>query len=383
MKMANHKTKPAQVPAPNAAGRLSHLEQELATALERHELVWQATNDILYDLHISSGEVIWNDALCRQFGYSKHELVGSLEWWVSHIHPDDALNVEDGLNKWFESNSKTWKTEYRFQRANGTYSYVLDRGFMIRGADGTPERIIGTLLDITEQKRLERAKDEFISLVSHQLRTPLTIIRIYGDMFAEGLLGKLTDTQAEHIARMTAASVKLIKLVDDILNVSRVELGSFDINRSWVNANEVVRRTVSEAQVVADIKQVTIAFKPSRSAQRIFTDAECLEQILENLLSNAVRYTSPKHGKITVSCSANDTELTISVRDNGIGIPRAEQKRIFERFYRAHNAVNIEEHGTGLGLYLAQILTRMLGGQIRVESAPKIGSTFYLTLPKE
>src|SRR6185312_8079582 len=144
---------------------------------------------------LQTGKVTWNDELRGRFGYSRAEDADSLEWWVGHIHPDDALHVEKNLYEWFASDKSTWQSEYRFRKANGSYSYVLDRGFVIRDKTGEPGRIIGSLLDITEQRELDRAKDEFISLVSHQLRTPLSVIRVYGEMFADGLLGTLTKVQ--------------------------------------------------------------------------------------------------------------------------------------------------------------------------------------------
>lgn len=374
------KTKLAHSDA-SAHQHIDQLKHDLEATLERYELVWQATHDILYDLDIPSGVVIWNQALYDQFGYDPQEATGTLEWWVTHIHPDDALFVEQSLSNWLNGTANNWRSEYRFRKANGKYSHVLDRGFVIRDAAGAPLRIIGTLFDITQQKELERAKDEFISLVSHQLRTPLTVIRIYGEMFAGGLLGDLTQTQAEHIGRMTDASVRLIKLVDDILQISRLELNTQNILREWIDINQAIRDDLHDVQPLADEKGITLQFKPNPQPLKAYTDREVIRQILENLLTNAIRYSHRHQGRVNVTCHQENNEVIIAVADNGIGIPKDAQQYVFDRFYRANNAMNIEEHGTGLGLHLVRVLASLMAGRVWFKSNVKTGTTFYVALP--
>lgn len=360
---------------------ISQLEQALQETVERYELVFKATHDILYDLDVQTGTMSWNNELKDRFGYPAGEQTNTLEWWVTHIHPDDALDVEKNLYEWFASKQSTWQAEYRFRKANGSYSYVLDRCFVTRGPDGAPVRIIGSLFDITERRELERAKDEFISLVSHQLRTPLTIIRVYGEMFADGLLGHLTKLQARHIARMTDASVRLIKLVNDILDVSRIELGHYAVHRELANLNQLIQICLDQVAPLATTKQITLGFTPDPACNVVRVDSTAVMQILDNLLVNAIRYTPAGKGSIRVACQRQGEEMRISVTDNGIGIPKAEQAYIFDRFYRAHNAANIEEHGNGLGLYLVRTLARTVGGRVWFESTHKRGSTFYVAIP--
>lgn len=357
------------------------LERELEATLERYELVWKATHDILYDLNLLDGTVVWNEALYEQFGYSKHESTTTLEWWVSHIHPDDALRVERELYNWFLDAENSWRSEYRFLKADGTYSSVLDRGTIIRNKDGEPVRIIGTLLDLTKQQELDGAKDEFVSLISHQLRTPLTVIRVYGEMFESGLLGALTDTQTNHITRMTDASIRLINLVDNILKLSRLEMGDYAIARSRTDVNRLLKRSIEAMMPLAEKKQISLSLTPNHAKPKAYLDDSLVEQIMENLLSNAIRYTRARSGLVKVSCHIEDGNIVIAVHDNGIGIPKADQKHVFERFYRARNAVNIEEHGTGLGLYIVRVLATALGGRVWFKSSRKNGTTFYLSLP--
>jgi PAS domain S-box-containing protein len=307
--------------------RISQLERALQETVERYELVFKATHDVLYDLDVLTGTMSWNSELCDRFGYPINEPANTLEWWVAHIHPDDALEVEKNLYQWFASTENTWQSEYRFRKENGMYSYVLDRSFVTRDTDGTPVRIIGSLFDITEQRELDRAKDEFISLVSHQLRTPLTIIRVYGEMFADGLLGPLTKLQSRHIARMTDASVRLIKLVNDILDVSRVELGHYAVHREPANFNQLVQICLDQVTPLASAKQISLYFTPNPACNVVRVDSTVVMQILDNLLVNAIRYTHGGTGHIQIACGREGEELLFSVTDNGIGIPKADQHR--------------------------------------------------------
>lgn len=352
---------------------------ELEAALSRY--IYRATRDIVYELNIREGTVGWSEAIYEQLGYGKREPVHTLEWWTSHIHPDDALHVEQKLSDWLLGQESTWACEYRLRKADGSYCYMLDRGIVVRDDAGEPVRIVGTLLDITKQKELERAKDEFISLVSHQLRTPLTVIRVYGEMFAAGLFGQLTGTQATHIARMTDASIRLISLVDDILDLSRIEMGNYDVMRAWTDLGSLLQQCIQDVQPLADGKGVELSLDSDPSPLKAYTDREMVEQIVANLLTNAIRYSQPQRGRVEVRCYAAKSEAIIAVKDNGIGIPKADQEHIFERFYRARNAANIEEHGTGLGLYIVKSLAKTLGGRVWFETARGKGTTFYLALP--
>ena len=359
------------------------LEKELRESLERYELIFRATHDVLYDLNLSTGHVAWNEALHSQFGYPNHELAGSLEWWVAHIHPDDAFRLENELTAWLLSGAQTRELEYRFRRADGSYTYVRDRGLVARDAANKPIRIIGSLLDITRQKNLDHAKDEFISLVSHQLRTPLTVIRTYGEMITAGFFGDMTEVQLRQVTRMTDASIRLVGLVDDILKVSRIELGDFRPSRTPIDVRRVIHDCIAAVMPLASDKGTAITFELDSTIPTISVDATVFTQILDNLLTNAVRYTRRQQGKIHVACSRQENKFVLSVADNGIGIPAPAQPHIFERFYRASNAVNITEHGTGLGLYLVRLLADTLGGSVWFTSKKNRGSTFYFAFPLE
>jgi PAS domain S-box-containing protein len=357
--------------------------RELQERLERYELIFRATNDVVYELNLDNAHVDWNDALYTQYGYSRNEPTNTLEWWTSHVHPDDALLLEDKVSTLFDGGGSSWQYDYRFRRADGGYSYVHDRGLLLRDETGKPKRIIGSLLDVTAQKQLDIAKDEFISLVSHQLRTPLTVIRVYGEMLTGGMFGDLSSEQTQWVRNMTDSSAHLIDIVGDILNVSRLDMGRINVAAQPLDLSLLIRACVHDAQPLADERGVMISLALPTSLPKVAIDEVILTQIVHNLLTNAIRYSPLAEGKITVDLVAKDAGYVISVHDNGIGIPQGAQAHIFERFYRAKNAVTVETQGSGLGLYLAKVMTDAFNGKIWFETKIGQGTTFYVWIPKE
>ena len=357
-----------------------HLQQQLQESIEQYQLVAKATNDAMYDLNLRRATVSWNDALYSQYGHNAAEPVTTMEWWTQHIHPDDAIRIENELMHWLTSGENNWHSEYRFQRGDGSYAVVRDRAFVQRDAGGEPLRIIGSLLDITREKELERAKDEFISLVSHQLRTPLTIIRLSGEILANGMAGPLNEAQHAYATHVADASVRLIRLVSNILNISRVELDRITIDPAPTDVHKLLQSHIDELMPLVKDRDITIRFAHRAKLSPLSLDTTVFGQIIVNILTNAINYTEPHRGRIIVRLTRDKEGYVVSVSDNGIGIPRIAKKRIFERFYRAPNTTHVE--GTGLGLYLSQLLATSFGGTLWFESTLHKGSTFYLRIPE-
>ena len=351
------------------------LEQQLQASIERYELLARATHDVTYDLNIETGAISWSSGLYSEYGYKKTERCGRLEWWTRHIHPDDALEVERGLSRLLLSNHHTWISDYRFKKADGSYADVRNRAFVQRGPGGEPVRIIGSLFDMTREKQLERAKDEFISLVSHQLRTPLTIIRLFGDMLKSGLAGPLNERQADYAGKISAASVRMIALVSDILNISRIELGRLSVEPAMTDIQELIATHIDELQPIITEKNITVVFK-RQNTEAVPVDPLIFGQVIHNLLTNAIRYTEPGKGIVTVRFTRQKQGFVLAIKDNGIGIPERARERIFTRFYRAENAAEFIGEGTGLGLYLVKLITDIFQGKAWFTSEEGKGSTF-------
>jgi PAS domain S-box-containing protein len=372
--------KPLQ-PRIRQSARVDELENELQATLKRYETIFRATHDVLYDLDFVTSKVVWNEALYTQYGYPEDEPAGTIEWWAGHIHPDDALGVEREITTLLETKQNNWNYEYRFRTASGSYVDVRDRGYILRSQDGSPQRIIGSFLDISHQKQLERAKDEFSSLISHQLRTPLTVIQIYSDLLADGTFGDLTEAQAREVAKIHSSSVKLIELVNDILAISSIELQRVHISPVLTDMNQLLTACIEAVQPLADQKSVSLLFTPVTTAKPLLADQKVLDQVLHNLLTNAIRYSPEQTGKVVIALKPEATGCVVSVTDNGIGIPVKDRTHIFERFYRANNAINTEAHGTGLGLYYVKLVADAFGGKVWFDTKLGKGTTFFVSIP--
>jgi two-component system, OmpR family, phosphate regulon sensor histidine kinase PhoR len=235
------------------------------------------------------------------------------------------------------------------------------------------------LHDISELRRLERVRRDFVANVSHEFKTPLTAIQ----GFAETLLGgALEDTanRGRFVEIIRDHSVRLARLTDDLLKLSQIEAGRLELDLRLVNIPALVSSCVETVQFQAEKKRQTIAVHCSPDLAAISADANRLREVLINLIENAVQYTHAG-GRIEVAAETRNGEAVITVADNGIGIPQTEQQRIFERFYRVDAARSREAGGTGLGLSIARHIVEAHGGRIWLESNLGEGSRFHFSVP--
>lgn len=357
------------------------VERALQQSDERFQAVTAATHDLVYDLDLASESMWFNEVLQNDYGYTKQSIKANLSWWLKCIHPDELDHVRAQYRKLLKSRQRHWSIEFQLRKADGSYAVVRNRAYVLRNHAGKPARIIGSCQDITQQKQLDRAKDEFISLVSHQLRTPLTIIRLYGNMLIDGIAGTLDKQQETYVKKMTAASIRLIKLVSDILNISRVELNRIKVDRQPVDANALIRSCLEELTPVIKAKSATVIFTPRPNLEKAPLDATLFSEIVNNLTGNALRYGPQQNAEVSVDLKKSTKGYLLKVHDNGLGIPAADQPHIFERFYRAHNAASVDSEGSGLGLYMVKLFTEAVGGKVWFESTEGKGTTFYVQFP--
>jgi two-component system sensor histidine kinase VicK len=232
-------------------------------------------------------------------------------------------------------------------------------------------------------KKLDEAKDQFLLLAQHQLRTPLSGIKWLIETLQRGVFGKLSLKQNEYVNDIHKMNERMIKLVFDMLCVLRLESGSVVMNKEVISISDFYEDLVSSMEAPAKSKGVSLKniFKDYEGA-KVETDMQMLKNILDCFVSNAINY-SPPGQEIVLDAKEEKGNYIFSVKDNGIGISKEEQGRIFERFYRASNAKLFKPDGTGLGLYLALILADKISGTVYFESEGGKGSTFYLKIPKK
>ena len=243
-----------------------------------------------------------------------------------------------------------------------------------------PVGAIEVFRDITLEQEVDRMKSEFISLASHQLRTPLSAIKTYSHMLIDGYMGDITSAQKKSLLTILTASNRMNELINMLLNVSRIESGSIAVNPKSHDIRKLVEDAVKELALEAHDKLINIKLKMPDKACLVKTDNLIAKEIISNLISNAIKYT-PENGKVDIDISLMNQDCVIKVQDNGVGIPRYSQDHIFTKFFRAQNVIRRETTGTGLGLYLVKGLVDALGGKVWFKSQEGIGSTFYFSIP--
>jgi PAS domain S-box-containing protein len=244
--------------------------------------------------------------------------------------------------------------------------------------------------DVTAIREMNRMKANFLSMVAHELRSPINSINGYLDLMLEGIAGELSEQQHEFVQRARAGSEHLYALVEDLLLVSRADAGQLQLNRAIIRLPEVIENAVEEMELTASDNGITITLDVSPDLPRLYADAIRLQQVLRNLLSNALRFT-PKGGHVTISahlseqptCGSDEEGgmIELTVRDTGVGIAPENQQRIFERFFQVSQGGRGRASGQGLGLAIVKMIVELHGGSVSVQSTPDAGSTFICTLP--
>jgi two-component system phosphate regulon sensor histidine kinase PhoR len=240
---------------------------------------------------------------------------------------------------------------------------------------------IAVFHDITRLKELEKIRQDFVANVSHELRTPLTTIKGYAETLLDGALKE--DVALQFVSVIKRHTDRLTKIVEDLLTLSTIESKEFHLKKERLSISELIRDAVDFVKEAADKKKISISEKETTSSLMVEADRNYLEQVLVNLLDNAIKY-GREGGEIEISTAEKDQkEIEISVRDNGMGIPREDLPRVFERFYRVDKGRSQALGGTGLGLSIVKHIVQAHAGRVWAESQLGEGSTFYFTLPRQ
>lgn len=318
-----------------------------------------------------------NKAVEKITGYSPKEVIGSNpRLWGKQM----TKSFYRKLWQTIKHKKKLFTAEITNKRKNGEL-YIADT----RIAPVLDEKnvnllgFVGIEWDITKEKEVDQAKTEFVSLASHQLKNPLTVIRLYTNLILEQKLGKLVGRQKKALNQIKSANERMINLVNSLLNISRIELGRLTGKPELIKIASLTQNIFKELK--PQIEKKAIIFKEKHPKHlTIRQDPNLLTIILQNLVSNAVKYT-PKAGKVIFKTSLSNGNLKFEVTDTGYGIPKKEQGKMFTKLFRASNIQEKEPEGNGLGLYLVKLVVDKLKGKIWFKSRENKGTTFYVTLP--
>jgi len=315
-----------------------------------------------------------NDSFVKAFGYSKQEIdIVNISKLAKN--PADAKNIFAAVIK-----KGFWKGEIISITKNGQNFPTILSVTTIRDQKGLAIGTMGIVRDITYEKEVDRAKTEFVSLASHELRTPLTGINWLTEMLGKGDLGKLNAKQKETIEVIAHSAKQMTELIGTLLNVSRLELGTFSINPKPVALNKITDEILQELRPTIIKKEIIIKNDYPDKLPLMNADPILLKIVCQNLLSDAVNYAFPKT-IVTVKINKDNNNLLFTVTNQGIGIAKEEQSKIFTKLFRGSNAQLFVTGGTGLGLYISKLIIDASGGKIWFDSELNKQTNFYISLP--
>ncbi|MCA9380887.1 PAS domain S-box protein, partial [Candidatus Dojkabacteria bacterium] len=354
---------------------------EQAADLKKFEETVENASDHIVFTDIDGTILYANKAVTTTTGFDRDEIIGKTpRLWGGQMPPDFYKKFWDTI----KIEKKMFKGEVTNRRKDGELYTAEVQAFPILDEAGNIKFFVGIERDITKAKEVDKLKSEFVSVASHQLRTPATGVKWYAELILEGKAGKLTKKQKEYITEMYESNERMLALINDLLNVSKIETGKkYEIEISNGDIVTIVNNVIKNSKLLAKQKEIKIELsKSSSKSLSVDMDVEKMTQVVKNLIDNAIKY-SPLKEKVEINIEENskDNKFVLSVKDHGIGIPKKQSERIFEKFFRADNVLKTETDGTGLGLYIVKAIVEGHGGRIWFESSENQGTTFYIELP--
>lgn len=334
-----------------------------------------------WDWDIATDKITWSDEYYSIFGLDPKKSPPGYEEHLKIYTPESAQRLDAAVKLNMKS-GEPYELDLEIAKPKSSCHWITARSETIFDANGKIVGLRGTAQDITERKAAERLMTEFVSLASHQLRTPLSGSKWLLELLLRDPEHTLTADQQDLIQGIVASNERTIALVGDLLDVSHIDTGQkFKLIPKPTDIISLISIAVAEKKQQAEKKRIVIQLEKKPSQKIILNvDKDKILQVFENLIDNAVKYSNP-NTKITIGAKLNTDQVTFYIQDHGIGVPIANQDKIFHRFFRADNAARMDNTGTGLGLYIAKGIIEYHQGKIWFESVEGKGSTFYFSLP--
>lgn len=361
-------------------------QQQIARDRRRLELALEAGELGFWDWNIETGEVQFGGQWAHMLGYELNEIEPHVRAWERLVHPEDMPAIQTALQRHMEGAAPVYETEHRLKHKNGSWIWVLDRGRIIERDDkGNATRAIGIHSNITLQRAIreqlreaDRRKDEFLATLAHELRNPLAPIRT-GLAIMKRDPASPTATQAREI--MERQLSHMVRLIDDLLDVSRITLGRLQLKKENVELRTVIETAIEASKPAIEAGHHSLEVSVPEEKIWMYADPTRLSQTISNLLNNAAKYT-PDHGRIELRARLTNTGLEVAVRDNGLGIPPEMKDQVFQLFGQINRTLDRAQGGLGIGLALVRNLVELHGGTITADSEGQgKGSTFTIALP--
>ena len=375
----------------NLERRVEERTRMLAESEERFRLLSRSTNDAIWDWNLITGEFWWNEGFTEIFGHSSENIEPGIQSLYNRLHPDEAEEIIGQLNNVINSGVKNWTKEHFFQKADGTYAQVYNRGKLLKNEYDVPYRMLGSIVDISmlkdAQEELRRSNshlrrtnndlDNFVYTASHDLRAPVANLTGLMTLLTPPLNNSIQGKDKHLINMVNASVVKLKRTIDSLLEVTQAQK-ELERKPEWIYFLRVIE------DIKVDLRQQLIDSR-GKIVQHIEAERICytythLRSILLNLVSNAIKYRSPDRKLvITINTYETEEELILEVKDNGLGLDKRSQEKIFTMFRRFHSHIE----GTGIGLYIIKRIIESNEGSISVKSEKDVGTTFTVSFMLE
>lgn len=368
---------------------LKHSEERLTLALESSSMG-------LWEWDIKNGKLFWSSELKKLYGLSPNTHV-TFDKYLEMIHKSDRTFVLQNIEK-YRKTGEMYQFEHRIVHADGSIHWMLSKGrsYLVKGV---PVRMIGTSTNIDEVKRatelananallkkqrlqllaINKTKDEFIALASHQLRTPATAVKQYTSLLLSEFAGPLNADQEQLLQVAYDSNERQLRIINDLLKTAQIDSSSYSLHKSKQRISDLIKDCAEELEDLFRERHQTLTFV-SLTDDTFSMDASEMKHVIINLLENASKYSHP-NTSIEVAMRHTNSHVEIAITDHGVGIDKPDQKRIFEKFTRVNNDLSDTVSGTGFGLYWVKRIIALHGGTIRVKSAKNQGSTFTIRLP--
>lgn len=357
--------------------------EELDFAKKKDEAILASIGDGVAACDKKGHIILFNKTASEITGFSFSEVIGKqYEESLKFVSEKTGLPGNDFIDEAIRTGRRTRMANHTLLvRKDGTKVPVADSASPVRDEK---EKITGCVVifrDVTREREIDRAKTEFVSLASHQLRTPLSTINWYVESLLSGDMGKMSEKQRKYLEESYRASKRMIGLINALLNVSRIELGTFVVEPKPTDIAALLKDVIAEFKPQIEEKSLLFEESYAKDLFMIQADPKLLRIIFQNLVGNAINYT-PENGRIKLTLDRRKSDILIKVADSGIGIPKNQQDKIFTKLFRADNAQEVVTDGTGLGLYMVKAIVDHSQGKIWFESPnERKGTTFYVSIP--
>lgn len=356
------------------------VSQELANELKKFELAVEGASDYIAITDKNMKIIHVNKAAEEITGYKREEILEKPLLWAKKIGSVEYHKIWDTVVK----RKEIFQGELQGERENGEEYTVEIHIAPLLDENGEIKFLVEIDRDVTKAKAVDKMKTEFVTLASHQLRTPLSALKWLLEMLQDEESGKLTEEQKDIVTQASESNNRMIMLVNNLLNVARLDAGTMLMNPEIIDLQKLTNSIIAENKSMAEEKSQELKFtcvECHTAPPKAFADENVFNQVMSNLITNAIKYT-PKSGTITITLRCQEAFVLCEVSDNGLGIPKIEQSRVFHQFFRANNVTKTDTQGSGLGLYAAKLMIDFSGGEIGFNSQENKGTTFWFTLPK-